>query len=175
MSVLGRLSLALAVLFVITGTLEADGRRPRLFGARLTPTQEVPALSTPANGWFWMLVDERDETVRYLLRYEGFTSEVRQAHIHLAQAGVNGGIMVWLCGSATNPGPTGTPACPATEGDVWGELTPAQVIGPAGQGIAAGEFAEFIHAVRNGVGYANVHSATFGPGEIRGQLSAVGR
>jgi len=33
-----------------------------------------------------------------------------------------------------------------------------------------GEFAEVLAAIRNGVAYANVHSAKFAGGEIRGQL-----
>jgi CHRD domain-containing protein len=36
----------------------------------------------------------------------------------------------------------------------------------------AGEFAELLAAIRAGYVYANVHSALFPGGEIRGQLSA---
>ncbi|HEX9821407.1 MAG TPA: CHRD domain-containing protein [Methylomirabilota bacterium] len=39
-----------------------------------------------------------------------------------------------------------------------------------GQGILAGEFEEVVAAIRAGRTYANVHSAAFPPGEIRGQL-----
>jgi hypothetical protein len=47
----------------------------------------------------------------------------------------------------------------------------ANVIGGANaQGIAAGEFAEVLKAIRAGVVYVNVHSALFPGGEIRGQL-----
>lgn len=175
MRMLRQASLVLAGLFVLAGALQADGRWHRVIGARLVPTEEVPALSTPARGQIWLSIDGRSEVVRYELEYRGIESAVTQAHIHIAQPGVNGGIMVWLCGSATNPGPAGTPPCPeAPGGSVSGELTPAQVIGPPGQGIAAGEFAEFARAVINGVGYANVHSAQFGGGEIRGQLGPIG-
>jgi hypothetical protein len=45
------------------------------------------------------------------------------------------------------------------------------VIGPAGQGIAAGEFAEIVRAIRAGRAYANVHSTKFPGGEIRGQIN----
>ena len=51
-----------------------------------------------------------------------------------------------------------------------GTITPADVIGPAGQGIAPGEFAEVVRAIRNGAVYANVHSTLRPGGEIRGQL-----
>ena len=44
------------------------------------------------------------------------------------------------------------------------------MIGPANQGIAAGEFDELVRAIRAGVTYANVHSEKFPGGEIRGQI-----
>jgi hypothetical protein len=53
---------------------------------------------------------------------------------------------------------------------VNGVVTAADVIGPAGQRIAAAEFAEVISAIRSGVAYANLHSSKFPGGEIRGQL-----
>jgi hypothetical protein len=84
---------------------------------------------------------------------------------------VNGGIVAWLCGSPSNPGPAGTPVCPASpSGTVEGTITAAGVVGPATQGITAGEFDELVRALRAGVAYANVHTATYGGGEIRGQL-----
>ena len=49
-------------------------------------------------------------------------------------------------------------------------VTAADVIGPTGQGIAAGEFAEVLRAIRQGVAYANVHSMRNLGGEIRGQI-----
>ncbi len=65
----------------------------------------------------------------------------------------------------------GQPACPlTTTGEISGVITAANVVGPAGQGIAAGEFAELVRAIRNGATYANVHTANFPPGEIRGNI-----
>ena len=54
-----------------------------------------------------------------------------------------------------------------------GVLTANNVIGPAGQGISAGEFAELVRAIRHGVAYVNVHTATFPSGEVRGQLNEL--
>ena len=71
----------------------------------------------------------------------------------------------FLCGGG------GKPACPATGGTVTGAIRAADGIGPAGQGIAAGEFAELVRAMRAGKTYANVHtSPTYAGGEIRGQI-----
>jgi hypothetical protein len=53
---------------------------------------------------------------------------------------------------------------------VTGTITPADVIGPANQGIGPGEFDEFVAAIRAGVTYANVHTGSFPAGEIRGQI-----
>lgn len=91
-----------------------------------------------------------------------------QAHIHFGQFAVNGGISVFLCSNLTDP-PPGTPACP-NSGTVSGTLTAASVIGPAGQGIAAGEFEELVEAIDAGIAYVNVHTTMFPTGEIRGQL-----
>jgi hypothetical protein len=51
---------------------------------------------------------------------------------------------------------------------VTGVITAANVIGPSGQGISAGEFDELIAAIRSGSAYANVHTVNRGGGEIRG-------
>lgn len=101
--------------------------------------------------------------------YEGFVTPVQQAHIHLGRRGVNGGIMVFLCSNLGN-GPAGTPACPTPAGTVTGTLTAASVVGPAAQGIVAGEFAEVINAIRNGAAYVNIHTQAFPSGEIRDQV-----
>jgi len=46
------------------------------------------------------------------------------------------------------------------------------VLAQDAQGIEAGAFDELVDAILAGAAYANVHSAKFGPGEIRGQLPA---
>lgn len=170
-------SLALLALSAISLTVsaesaQADERRaepPNRYAAKLQPVQEVPAVSSVASGSIVVVIDEAAQTINYELNFADLEAAVAQAHIHTAQTGVNGGIMVWLCGTAALPGPAGTPVCPAS-GSVSGVLTPLQVIGPTGQGISAGEFAEVVAAIRNGVAYANVHSAKFPGGEVRGQL-----
>ena len=95
-----------------------------------------------------------------------------QAHIHFGARATSGGVSVWLC--ANNPpittAPAGTQACPARSGTITGTIAAANVVGPAAQGIAPGEFAELVAAIRAGATYVNVHTATNPPGEMRGQL-----
>ena len=136
--------------------------------------EEVPSVSSPAQGRFRADINENAGTIDYQLSYSGLQGEVRQAHIHFGQRGVNGGVSVFLCQTATNPDPTGlAPTCPQS-GEVSGSLQAANVVGPGGQGIAAGEFAELVAAIRAGVAYINVHSSTFPAGEVRGQARGFG-
>lgn len=139
--------------------------------ASLRGYSEVPAVSSAARGRFKAWLDTASNTIRYELSYSGLEGPVRMAHIHLGQHGVNGGIMLWLCGTANFADPTaGTPTCPQS-GTVGGVLSMANIVGgAAAQGVAATEFAEFVAAIRAGVTYVNVHSDKFPGGEIRGQL-----
>ncbi|MGH3084468.1 MAG: CHRD domain-containing protein [Gaiellaceae bacterium] len=57
---------------------------------------------------------------------------------------------------------------------VTGVIDAADVTGPAGQGIAAGELTEVIRALRAGAVYANVHTSKYTGGEIRGQVGSKG-
>lgn len=137
----------------------------------LKSIEEVPAVSSAATGFFKATIDVENETITYELSYDGIASPA-QAHIHLGQTSVNGGVSAFLC---SNTGTPGAQACPASPAVVAGTLTAADVIGPAGQGLAAGEFAELVAAIRKGVTYVNVHSALFPGGEIRGQLDRYDR
>lgn len=145
------------------------------FKAHLRGYQEAPSISTAASGEFRATLSQDGTTLTYQLSYSGLEGDVRQAHIHFAQRGVNGGIVVFLCQTAAfNPDPTGlAPECPQS-GTVTGALTVANMNTLANnaalQGIAVGDFAEFVQALRSGVTYANVHSSKFGSGEIRGQI-----
>src|SRR5262249_9081098 len=87
------------------------------------------------------------------------------AHLHFAPTKVSGGVMIFLCGGG------GQPACPAaTHGTITGTITAANVTGPTNQGIAPGDLNSALEAVRDGLSYANMHTVTFGNGEIRGQV-----
>jgi CHRD domain-containing protein len=135
--------------------------------ARLDSYQETPlTLSTPASGSFRIRMASGG--LQYKLRYEGFTTPVLFAHIHLGARGLTGGVIAFLCGGGSKP------ACPQGSGTVEGTIAVADVIGPANQGIAPGEMTEVIKALRRGAVYANVHSQQFPGGEIRGQIGNNG-
>jgi hypothetical protein len=136
----------------------------------LTGFEEVPALSTPGVGEFRASVKESGDEIRYRLAFSGLESAATQAHIHFENRTENGPILVFLC-SNLGGAPAGTQACPAGGGTITGTLRAADVgAGAEAQGIAAGEFQEFVRAVRAGATYVNVHSTGRPSGEIRAQL-----
>jgi hypothetical protein len=141
-------------------------------GTNLIGFEEPPSISTVATGRFDAAISHDDTEIQYELSYENLEGTVMQAHIHLGQRRVNGGISVWLCGNPPLVPPPGTPACPVPSGTVTGTITAVDVIGPTGQGIAPGELAELIRAIRNGNTYVNVHSTKFPGGEIRNQVGS---
>ena len=155
--------------------------RQNRFAAELKPTEEVPALSSVASGSFKATIDEAAQTITYEVSYSGLEGTVTQSHIHLGQRKVSGGISVFLCGNAPAVPPATVPqppACPPSPATVTGVITPANIIGPAAQGIAPStatenEFAELVAAIRGGTTYANVHSSKFPAGEVRGQLQLI--
>lgn len=137
---------------------------------RLSGYEEDPqALSTTGTGGFRARISDRAQEISFRLTYAGLEGTITQAHIHLGGKAQSGGVSVFLCTNLGN-GPAGTQLCPAAPATVSGVLRPADVVGPAGQGIAAGEFAELVAAIRNGTTYVNVHSSKYPAGEIRGQL-----
>ena len=135
------------------------------------------AISSGAKGSFEATLDIAAERIHYVLKFEGLESDVRQAHIHFGQRHTVGGIVVWLCETAQNQAPADvqavTPQCDdpnARTNTITGTIGPSQVLAPTGQGFVAGDFGKLVAALRAGATYANVHTATFTPGEIRGQV-----
>lgn len=143
-------------------------------GTPMNGYEENPDVSTVASGSFRAELSDDGSSVAYTLSYSGLEGTVTQAHIHFGKPAVNGGISMWLCETAGTQSPSAsTPTCPQS-GTVTGVLTALEVVGPAGQGIAAGEFAEILAAMRAGATYANVHSSKFGGGEVRAQIENRG-
>jgi hypothetical protein len=136
---------------------------------RLSGYEEVPALSTAGKGSFRAFIDGRDDEIHYRLFFDDLESPATQAHIHFENKTNAGPIVAFLCTNLGN-GPVGTQECPADGGSIEGTITAADVLTAGTSGIAAGEFDEFVKAIRVGSTYVNVHSELRPGGEIRAQL-----
>ena len=144
---------------------QGGSRGPRHVRADLNGFQEPPSVSSTGDGRFLATIDDENQLIFYELSYAGLEgASTIQAHIHLGQRSVNGGVSTFLCGGGDKP------PCPPTAGTVAGTIDPADIIGPTGQGIAPGEFDELVRAIRLGHTYANVHTNKHPGGEIRGQI-----
>jgi hypothetical protein len=140
-----------------------DGKSSSQFQVQMIGYNEVPSLNTPGHASLALTVT--DTTIAFTLTYADLTGPPAAAHIHVGQPGVNGGVSVFFCGGG------GKPACPASNsGTVSGTIAAADVVGPVGQGFVAGDIAPVIAALRAGFTYANMHTARFPGGEIRGQI-----
>jgi hypothetical protein len=83
---------------------------------------------------------------------------------------VNGGVFLFLCSNLGN-GPAGTPTCPASGGTVTRTVTDADFVPVAAQNVTASSVTSAVRILRSGDAYANVHTAEFPGGEIRGQIN----
>ena len=171
---LGRLAMATAVAVGLSSWMVAAQQGSK-YSATLVAAQENPALAAAGVGTIVVDIDDRAQEISYTLSFGGL-ADVRQAHIHFEKPALNGGIMLWLCNSASNPGPTPatTPACPAEAGTVSGVLLAADVRAIANQQLTAGDFAKAAELIRGGFAYANVHTGANPGGQIRGQLGQGG-
>jgi hypothetical protein len=163
------------VLLVTTAIVLADGGFKSIREV-LTGFKEVPVISTTGHGEFRARISDDESQITYELTYADIEGgSVTQAHIHFGPPNNTGNISVWLCANpallpSTAVIPPGTQACPAVAGTISGTITAGNVVGPAIQGISAGELDELIAAIRAGKTYVNVHSQTFPGGEIRSQI-----
>ena len=149
------------------------------------PNLGIGTIFSTGSGRLTLKINKQIRSIDYELTYEFpnaaetpivGTQFVNQAHFHFGQKHTTGSINVWLCQSVDNPAPAAvaatTPTCPSPSGTVAGSVTPAMVLGLAGQGFPAGEagFDALLAAMGSGAIYANVHTDRFPPGEIRGQV-----
>ena len=104
------MAVALAVLVVVLAVGSTPAVASGMFHARafLRSYEEVPAVSSLAFGEFRLRITGHDDSddeegevdpnvaITWELRYRGLATHVRFAHIHFAQRGVNGAIIVTL-------------------------------------------------------------------------------
>lgn len=146
----------------------------RNFVAHLDGGAEVPSNSSIATGQaiFQLSADENELSFRLIVAN---IENAVAAHIHLAPAGSNGGVVAFLYGPVA-PGGGRIDGVIAT-----GTITAANLVGP----LAGQEMAVLVASLRGGGAYVNVHTndgippTATGPGdlpagEIRGQIKAAG-
>jgi CHRD domain-containing protein len=153
----------------------AGGNRDVNLGTHLTGDEEVPARATRAQGQAIFRVSDDGLSVDYKLVVANIENAF-MAHIHMAPAGTNGGIVVWLYPStAVAPGPVGQGRINGVIAQ--GTFTSANLVGA----LAGHPLSDLFAAIRAGNAYVNVHTddgvapgntgaGDFPGGEIRGQL-----
>jgi CHRD domain len=120
------------------------------------------------------------DRILFTLTYQvgSAAGDADQAHLHIANPGNNGGIVVFLCSNLGNT-PVGAQVrpCPPSPGVVSGDIVAADVQAvvdgepPAEtQVIGAGDLEGLKILIQQGAVYANVHTPAHATGEIRGQF-----
>lgn len=167
------ITILVLALLAFAGTVSASSSRE--FEADLAGKFEVPVRATRADGEAEFTLNKKGTELHFELEVDDLKN-VWMAHIHLAPAGTNGPIVVWLFPR------TATPPAQAIPGKFDGKLAKgviraADLVGPlAGQPLST-----LVEAIRAGNTYVNVHTNDFvdppntGPGdfpggEIRGQI-----
>jgi hypothetical protein len=168
--------IALAVAVGVASNPAAFAENFKNLRGILAGYEEPPSISTVAGGEFRAQISKDETEIEWELSYSDLEGTIQQAHIHLGQMSVNGGISVFLCTNLGN-GPAGIQACPASPATISGTIRAADVSPniPAtqaarNQGLDTGELAELIRAIRAGSTYVNVHSTKWPGGEIRSQI-----
>ena len=136
---------------------------------------EVPVRDTNAQGQAKLKLSKDGTQLDYKLIASNIEN-VTQAHIHMAPAGENGTIVVWLYPS-TSP-PSALPGAGRTNGVLAeGTIVAANLTGP----LAGRPLSELVSAINAGNAYVNIHTndgvtgdntgpGDFPGGEIRGNL-----
>ncbi|HEU0299335.1 MAG TPA: CHRD domain-containing protein [Longimicrobium sp.] len=135
------------------------------FVAAQSGGEEVPANTTKSRGHatFWLSEDGTELRYRLVVaNIEGVT----QAHIHLAQPGVNGPVVVFLYGF--NAAGITTNGILAEGTIVQANLIPRPAIG------FGGTMTELVAAMRSGGAYVNTHTLAIPGGQVRGQVHEAG-
>src|ERR1700754_787889 len=121
-----RLLVSIAVVALVsTSVVLAQGGFKRI-SEFLTSYEEVPSVSSTGNGEFNAQISKDGSRIEWELSYEDLEGAVQQAHIHIGNVGVNGGISVFLCTNLGN-GPAGTQPCPAPPAKISGTIFAADV------------------------------------------------
>ena len=131
------------------------GQAEEKFTASLSGKEEVPPNESPSTGLAWVKIT--DDNIGYEVNVTDM-DKVNAAHIHLAEAGKNGPVILTLF----KGGPT--EQVNGTVGEA--NVTASNLEGP----MKGKQVTDLVTAMKNGTTYVNVHTTDFPDGEIRGQL-----
>lgn len=129
----------------------------RNYGTKLSGANEVPAAITDATGVAKFQFSKDGESASFQVNVDDI-EDVRFAHIHLAKAGSNGGVVFTLRMDKVEGPVSGVYA----KGEIMAEKLTGQLYG--------GDLEILREAFRTGNAYVNVHSDNFPGGELRGQI-----
>lgn len=132
------------------------------FVAPLSGDEEVPAVETQARGLAKFQLSADGSELEYRLIAANI-EDVLMAHIHLAPAGENGGVVAWLYPDSPPP--------QLIEGRFDGVLATGTITSDDLVGSLAGQTLDDLLAeMEDGGAYVNVHTTDNPGGEIRGQI-----
>ena len=133
------------------------------FVAHLSGGQEVPENDSRATGQAIFELGMDGDVLKYRLIVANI-EDVRMAHIHAAQPGMNGGVVAWLY--PASPPPVLLPG--KTNGVLAkGSIKSENLVGS----LNGMEVSDLVDLIKEGGAYVNVHTENFPGGEIRGQIS----
>lgn len=158
-----QLTIALTVMALVAAMGAATAQGPTNYRTHLTGAEEVPAVDTNAQGQAVLQLAADGESMSYRLNVANIEN-VMMAHLHLAPAGENGGVVVWLYpeeGMAPQP----------IDGRSDGSLAASSFTADDFVGSLEGaDMDELVEAIEAGNIYVNVHTTQNPGGEIRGQI-----
>jgi hypothetical protein len=146
-----------------------------IYSATLTGPNESPPNASPGTGFATVTIDDILNTMRVQVSFSGLTGTTTASHIHAATASPFSG----TAGVATTtPTFAGFPlGVTAGSYDNTLDLLLSSSYNPAyitaNGGTPASAETALLSSIASGKAYLNVHSTTFGGGEIRGFLVAV--
>ncbi|WP_067727470.1 CHRD domain-containing protein [Oceanobacillus damuensis] len=127
--------------------------------ADLTGSQEVPPVSTDADGITLFHVSSDKENIRFRLEVD-VLNNMTQAHIHAGSRNINGPIVAFLFGPLNQ-------VSHYTDKVIEGYITAKDLVGP----LKGKSIRELIDLMSSRKAYVNVHTALYPDGEIPGKIT----
>jgi len=164
--------ISLAAIAICASTANAQ---QEIFFANLNGPSEFPTNNSPGTGSATVTLDLALMTMRVQVDFTGLTGTTTASHIHGPTAMAFEG----TAGVATTTPTFANFPLGVTSGsyDNTLDLTLSSSFNPAfvtaNGGSVAASAAALISAIEQGKSYLNIHTSTFGGGEIRGFLAAV--